>query len=84
MKLYLQYFLLAWLLTRHLDSEGSLETEKEKKKKEKKCLRQKRKEYRQKLKSHRNAKRNISKRWQLDLAPQSDVTDSKAEIFYIQ
>lgn len=55
-----------------------------KKKRKKKCQGQKRKEYRQKLKSHRNAKRNISKRWQLDLAPQNDVTDSKAEIFYIQ
>lgn len=78
----MQFLLLAWLLTRYLDSEGSLEPEK--KKENKKCLRQERKEYRQELKGHRNAKRNISKRWQLDLAPQNDVTDSKAEILYIQ
>jgi len=52
--------------------------------KKKKCQRQKRKEYKQKLTSHRNAQRNISKRWQLDLAPQNDVTVSKAEIFDIQ
>ena len=34
------------------------------------------KEYRQKkCKSHINAQRNISKRWQLDLAAQNDVTE---------
>lgn len=33
-KLHLQFLLLAGLLTRHLDSEGSLEPEKKKKEKE--------------------------------------------------
>lgn len=34
------------------------------------------KEYRQKkFKSHINAQRNISKRWQLDLAAHNDVTE---------